>query len=197
VKPLIQEETYSFCSTQVNVPEPLKSDILRFGDLIDEADLNPEEKGKEDEPHVTILYGIKDALNGIKAIQTAQPKIAKLIPTISCTIKALTAFENPEGDVLKLDIDSKQMTALNTYLKSITEYTSTYPDYHPHLTIAYLKAGTAKKYTGDKRFDGRTFEVNEFLFCRKGGEKTPIKLSNEQPVNESEYKKTAKAYYRL
>jgi hypothetical protein len=47
-------ETHSFCSTQINLPEPLHSDVLAFPineDDIVERELNP---------HVTVRYGLTD-----------------------------------------------------------------------------------------------------------------------------------------
>ena len=112
--------------------------------MIDEDDLYTEEGdnsyGREDEPHVTILYGLHDDIkdeeieediNDIK-----EPKIA---------FKSISSFDNPKYDVLKFDVDSKDLTKLNKVFKEYP-FTSNFPDYHPHATLCYVKAGKAEKY---------------------------------------------------
>lgn len=121
-------------------------------DMIDEDDLYTEEGdrsyGREDEPHVTILYGLHDDIededieediNDIK-----EPKIA---------FKSISSFDNPKYDVLKFDVESKDLTKLNKVFKEYP-FTSNFPDYHPHATLCYVKAGKAEKYIK---------KLNEFL----------------------------------
>ena len=121
-------------------------------DMIDEDDLYTEEGdssyGREVEPHVTILYGLHDDIEDedieedIKEIK--EPKIA---------FKSISSFDNPKYDVLKFDVDSKDLTKLNKKFKEYP-FTSNFPDYHPHATTCYLKPGKAEKYIK---------KLNEFL----------------------------------
>ena len=191
---------YSYCSTQVNVPEPLKSDILRYDDdSIDKADINEEAGGIEREVHVTILYGIT-SMEGLTAIQKHMPAIVKAVPSIKVRLSEISAFEtNPEFDVLKIAVVSKQLEYLHELFKKITDFESDYPDYNPHLTLAYLKKGTAKKYVLDERFMGQEFHANQFLFCNNNGTKTPMPLGGDtnKMVNESAYSKYARSFYGL
>lgn len=96
--------------------------------------------GKEQDPHVTILYGIhadvpdEDVEELIDGIET---------PSID--LQKVSTFDNELFDVLKFDIESPDLIALNKKFKELP-HTSDYPDYHAHATIAYLKKGTAKKY---------------------------------------------------
>lgn len=113
-------------------------------DMIDDEDLYTEEGdssyGREDEPHVTILYGLhadikdKDIEEDINEIK--EPKIA---------FKSISSFDNPKYDVLKFDVESKDLHQLNKVFKEYP-FTSNFPDYHPHATTCYLKPGKAKKY---------------------------------------------------
>ena len=112
--------------------------------MIIEDDLYTEEDddsyGRETEPHVTILYGLheeiedKDIEVDIKEIKT--PKI---------DFKNISSFNNDKFDVLKFDVESKDLTKLN---KIFAKYPNTnkFPDDHPHCTIAYLKSGKAAEY---------------------------------------------------
>ncbi len=121
-----------------------KKDWKELQDLIDEDDLYTEEGdssyGREMDPHVTILYGLHDDIKDediekdIKAIK--EPKIA---------FKSISSFNNDKFDVLKFDVKSEDLNKLN---KKFSEYPNTnkFPDYHPHVTIAYLKAGKADEY---------------------------------------------------
>jgi 2'-5' RNA ligase len=73
---------------------------------------------------------------------------------IKITTKNITHFETPDYDVVKFDVKSKDLVKLNKLLTDSFEFTTDYPDYHPHMTIAYVKKGTGKKYnTNQKEID--------------------------------------------
>lgn len=113
-------------------------------DLINEDDLYTEENdssyGREMDPHVTILYGLHDDIKDedieedINEIK--EPKIA---------FKSISSFNNDKFDVLKFDVKSEDLNKLN---KKFSEYPNTnkFPDYHPHVTTCYVKAGKSEKY---------------------------------------------------
>ena len=144
-------------------------------DMIEEEDLYTEEGddgyGREDDPHVTILYGlhadikdedIEEDINEIK-----EPKIA---------FKSISSFDNPKYDVLKFDVESKDLHKLN---KEFQEYpfTSNFPDYHPHCTIAYLKPGKAEKYIKKaKDLVDMEMEPSKIVYSKADGTKKDYQM---------------------
>jgi len=62
---ILKEENtvHNYSSTQINLPQFLASQIIKWGDKhISDSDLFTDENdlGREDEMHVTILYGLND-----------------------------------------------------------------------------------------------------------------------------------------
>ena len=148
---------------------------------IDEDDLytEPEDDsyGLEDEPHCTILYGLEPEveLKDIKGVVkqfTYSPLIAH---------KA-SLFKNDKYDVLKMDIgyvnpdeENRFLHDCNKELKTLP-FESSFPNYHPHMTIAYLKSGKGDKYVKllkDKEFE---IEPENIVFSETDGTKTPISI---------------------
>jgi len=130
----------------LNVDIPNWEDLVR--QLIDENDVydnEDHEYGYEFEPHVTILYGIHNNVT-ISDLQRY------LIPPheVEVTMTNISVFENNEFDVVKFDIESPELVTINRELRDEIDYTETYPDYHPHMTLCYVKPGTGKKYVNDK-----------------------------------------------
>jgi len=117
----------------------------KIHDAIDPKDIyeDPEDDsfGLEDEPHVTLLFGLHkevtdEDVKGILDKFTFKP----------IKIKELSFFDNPKYDVLKFSVDGGgNLGDANEEFKKLP-YTSDYPDYHPHMTIAYLKPKTAQKW---------------------------------------------------
>lgn len=136
--------------------------------LIDKEDIYDEEPGfgLEKDPHVTVLFGFhKDSnFDKIKELVKYQE-----YDSIEILIKNISHFETPDYDVVKLDIESKQMNALNKIMTDNFEYTNDYPDYHPHMTIAYVKKGTGKKY--DKKNSEIKTTGNRFVFSPADSDK--------------------------
>ncbi len=171
-------------STQVNIPESEKKPFIDYANSIPEKELyseiknGVEEYGKETEPHVTALYGLK----------TTNPKdVEKVIKDygdIELELGKTSLFKQDNYDVLKVDVKSDDLKAINKKLRDNLEYKSDFPDYKPHLTIAYLKPGEGKKYVGDTRFEGKKIKLSELLFSDPDYKKTPIKLSKVAPVPE-------------
>lgn len=96
--------------------------------------------GKEDNPHVTLLYGLKLSVKN-KDVEEVISKFE--LPEFSLHNPSL--FEKDEYDVLKFDVKGKSLHKFNKALRELP-YENDYPDYHPHCTIAYLKKNTAQKY---------------------------------------------------
>lgn len=114
--------------------------------------------GIEEEPHVTALYGFHDEVTPEDVKNTVKKVFNK---PIKVKITGIGVFEskNKPYDVVKFDVDSPVLQRANKLLKKLP-HTNTFKDYHPHMTIAYVKKGTGAKYvklfqkpivvTGDK-----------------------------------------------
>lgn len=112
--------------------------------LIDEADVYDEEGyGLELEPHITVLYGLHDEEFNFEDLKKILPPIEKLF-AFKKNISIFTN-DNMEYDVVKFEIESSILVELNEKIRNQFPYTSTF-DYNPHMTIAYVKKGTGKKY---------------------------------------------------
>lgn len=95
--------------------------------------------GLETEPHTTLLFGLHPEVTD-EDIKTVLSKHR----FGSCQIRNASLFENPEYDVLKFDVNGEGLHECNSDLCKYP-HTTNFPDYHPHLTIGYLKSGTGNK----------------------------------------------------
>lgn len=123
-------------------------DIPDWGDLVkqlidptDIYDNDDHEYGLELDPHTTILWGIAPDVK----LTSFQKKLPAPI-NISIDCSAISIFESDEYDVVKFDINSPILHKIHNELIKIVPNTQTFPTYVPHMTIAYVKAGTGKKY---------------------------------------------------
>jgi hypothetical protein len=151
----------------------------KIHDGINPDDLYEEEGdrtyGLEDEPHVTLLYGLEDSVTPEHVKEIVDKfKFGKLVA------HNVSLFEN-DYDVLKFDIryptrGGAFLHKCNSALRNLP-YNNQYPDYHPHMTIAYLQKGTGKKYC--ERMKGHEYDLvpSHAVFSQPDGTKTKIKIS--------------------
>tara|TARA_B100001778_G_scaffold334404_1_gene345604 strand:+ start:1850 stop:2371 length:522 start_codon:yes stop_codon:yes gene_type:complete len=165
---LITAESHSYTTVMLEIDGDLRDRIFDQIDSLDDEDIA--EEGKEDNPHVTVLYGlhtgsaeeIREFLKDSEPFEISLGKVSKF-------------RTSDEHDVLKIDIESDELRALNRKLKELP-HTSTHPTYNPHLTLAYVKKGRCDDMVGEELFKGEKFEVNELVFSSKTEKKTPIPL---------------------
>jgi 2'-5' RNA ligase len=118
---------------------------------IDENDLyndNSGNYGLELKPHVTCLYGIHDGGKYDYLSDSDKEDIFHICRNISGDIKLhnVSLFINDNFEVLKFDVENDSLFKINKKLSDSFKNSNYYPDYHPHVTISYLKPGTGEKY---------------------------------------------------
>lgn len=126
--------------------------------------------GLETEPHCTLLYGLHSDVN----LETIE-KIVNGFEFGACTIKEASLFENEKFDVLKFDVTGEGLHDCNTALSKLP-HTTDYPDYHPHMTVAYLKNGMGKKYIDLLGTEERTLKPSYIVYSQPDGTKSKISL---------------------
>lgn len=126
----------------------LKLDIPKWNEVLkqikkEDIIVIPEEniKGLEQEPHVTVLFGLHADVDNKKVIE-----MIKSFSPIQVIPKKINYFSSELYDVLKLEVESKQLNEYRKKLMDAFDNTQDFPDYEPHITIAYLKPNMAKKY---------------------------------------------------
>jgi 2'-5' RNA ligase len=170
------------CSTQVNLPENVADPIRRLGMLVKEEHLH--EYGRESEPHITVLYGINPTPSALNETEGALRGCGT--GPVTAKLGDLSTFSNEKFDVLKFEIISEDLSVLNKELSGKLDFENDYPDYNPHLTIAYVKPGLGKYYI-DKmnqsignRLTGKPIKFDTVLYSDQKHKKTPIKLGYPQ-----------------
>ena len=135
--------------------------------LDEEIYTEDEGKGRETDPHVTVKYGLHEDRPSeelLRIIEETQPFEIELMPA--------SIYEAPDYDVLKFEVEGEALRALNTRI-SERPHTDTYPEYRPHLTVAYIQKGTCRELIGKPVVDVREnsqlrFLVKAVLFSGKG-----------------------------
>lgn len=170
---------YEYSSTQFTLDAADAKPFQDYGAAIPEDHLYYDTShaghsyGRENEAHVTLLYGIKD--DSHEAVATA---IAPFhAPTL--TFGAVSVFSNQDKpyDVLKVDVDGGQhLQDMYHAVKAGTENHTEWLDYHAHATICYLKKGTAQHYVGDACFAGLQIVPSHLTFSPRSGAKVHLPL---------------------
>jgi 2'-5' RNA ligase len=170
---------YDYSSTQFNLPKELSEKIIRWAvENIPEENIvydsvDPGTKGIQLESHVTLKYGlltdnfeeVQKALEGEKAPHI---KFGK------------THFFEPEGkdyDVVIIVVESEDLQNLNKKLCDAVKHEDTQgSEYHPHVTVAYVKKGLGKNYDGKDIITGEEIDLDVLVFSPKEGEKRELEL---------------------
>lgn len=100
--------------------------------------------GLEEEPHVTALYGFHDEVTA-EDVKEAAKKYSRKPIAVKLTGISLFQSKNRPFDVVKFDVNSAELGRLNKRLQKLPN-TNEFNDYHPHMTIAYVKKGAGAKY---------------------------------------------------
>lgn len=121
--------------------------IKKLQDIIPEKELyfgdgeENDDYGIEDNSHVTLAPCL-DLDIDLEKLKTF------LLPldAYKCILNNISVFENDKYDVLKADVKCPNMHKTYEKIKNNFEMHSDYKEYHPHMTIAYLKPSLGEKY---------------------------------------------------
>ena len=181
LKSLIKEEkepVYEYGCVMLYF-EP-NNEIVEFQKRISPEDLYTEDAnggyGLETEPHCTLLYGLHEEVELEDVENTLSNSVFGY-----CRIHNPSLFENEKFDVLKFDVGYAHrggafLHNANRMLTTLP-HTTSYPDYHPHMTVAYLKPGMGKKYVenlGD--VPAFIYKPTHLVYSQPDGTKTDITL---------------------
>ena len=169
------ESDYDYSSTQVNLEPALANRIMGWGESnVSDEDLytDDDDKGREDNPHITLLYGI---------VAQEPDEVIELLSSEKGSVKAklgkVSLFENSDDyDVVKIDVESEDLTRLHDRIADNIKYESDFPEYKPHVTIAYVTRGSGNLYSGSSEFEGTEMSFDEVVFSSPDGERTLIAL---------------------
>lgn len=160
-----------FSSTQVQIEDKsIKEKIKSFQKTIPKKILVDD--GMETDLHITVKYGLHtNDEEEVRELVKGFGKVRAYLDVVSY----FEASEFRDNDVLKISVDSKDLERLNKLISKNLEFTSNYPKYEPHLTLAYIKTGEGKKWDGIKDFVDTELEFDSIIFSSKDSKK--IKLS--------------------
>lgn len=145
----------------VRLPDNLAEKIIRIQSSISVDDL----LGFEDSPHVTVRYGVlasgeevADAIRGVGSVTFG--------------LGRLDCFSNEDRDVLFARVldNQGQLNELRRRIENCCECKqSDYSQYIPHVTVAYLKPGTAERYLSrENPLFGLDVTCYEVRYAEKG-----------------------------
>lgn len=173
---------HPYSSVQINLPSILADQIVRWGDeTIKDSDIysppNDLIHGREDESHITLLYGIHS-----QSPEQVQAILAREQP-FEVRLGQISIFTtNDEFDVVKIETSSPSLFYFNHLLKNNLQNTSSFDTYRPHVTIAYIKKNLYSNLIGNSNFKDWRWTANSVVFSSANGEKTPIRLNTLRPV---------------
>lgn len=169
---MASSKKYPFSTTQVDLSPTIRSIFLeKRKKIIDKSKLykpNSDFYGLPNNPHITILYGIHAEHPSAKLID-----IIETYPKFTIILGGISLFKGDENnnpfDVVKVNADSSDLHALNAAFKECCDFTSDYPDYKPHVTVAYVQPDTHDDLIGLPFVKGLSFVVDKIMFSGKNG----------------------------
>lgn len=126
--------------------------------------------GRATDPHVTLFYGLHT-----EDPDEVAAKVACLRSPLQYKLCGLAVFEKGDYDVLYLQVTSPALVILNHKLRSLP-YTTDYPRYLPHCTVACVKAGEGWRLAKSLEPVNAIGQCAEAVFSDADGKKTKFSL---------------------
>lgn len=152
----------------LNIHPEEGSYILKWRrDNVNSADIDETEQN----PHVTVVYGFDRDVDPEEVFG-----IVRQFMPLTIELGQVTKFDGDDRDVLKIDVVSDRLVQLNAVLVETFKdrVTVTFPDYHPHVTLAYVRKGTCADVVGSQYFEGDYFVMDEAIYSGPGRVKTRL-----------------------
>lgn len=160
------KELHTYATTQVVLPAAEAQKLP--GIEIAPEDLT--DKGYEKVAHITVKYGLHED-NVAKVRRVIEDE-----PPARVRFGRTDYFSAPNYDVLYVSVDSPDLARLNQLLTNNLANTTTHNTYTPHVTLAYLKSGTAEKYLQANPLEGLQMVFDTIEFRDRVGSLTNIEL---------------------
>lgn len=156
---------YAFLMIKYKTPDYIKElhDKIKPSELFTDPDdtKSYNQYGLEKETHVTLVPCLENEV--AKDINKLK-KMLRPLNDYRIVVTNISMFDNGKFDVLKSNVFSQALHQSNSEIKKKFTTHSTYDAYEPHVTVAYLKKGKAKKYTKDCMIPLLVLEPEEFHF---------------------------------
>ena len=170
---------YKFGSTQANIHGNSEAaDAIKLAQArISESDLMPQDNGKsiEDEPHVTVRYGIQS--ENTVGIKKYLESLSPFEATLGKTDKFPPSEHSDGAAVIVAPIESPDLHRINQEIEQHGDFTEpSFKEYKPHATIAYVKPEKADRYVGMDVTHGKKFTVDKVAIMDRNGGKEVVKL---------------------
>lgn len=140
---LFEEKDENFLQSQIDLPS-LKNRLRQWADHM----ISPGDVLKwEHRPHVTLVYGAdKRDIDEMRRIALDYGRPIRIVAG------GLNIFDSsPDHDVLYIEAISPALLELRKQFVSLPNVREQrHPEYKPHITVAYMKKGTASKYLANK-----------------------------------------------
>lgn len=183
---LLKLADYSNSTVQIIYNSEDTEAILDFTKMVEDEDLfiNADFKGRETNPHITVLYGIHERTPDKLDFSGV------ILPTEVEWLE-LGKFEAPTHDVLiiKVKKDEVLQSLFDFVNEAYPDNDNSFPNYVPHTTIAYVKKGKADKYIeeySDLFTGSHTISVVQFAFNDDKWDFNPDSGKQEVCANEVE-----------
>ena len=92
--------------------------------------------------------------------------------------------EDKDYDVIIVQVESDDLQKLNEKLCNNVEHDDLqFKEYHPHVTVAYVKKGLGKQFDGKDIITGEELDLKVLMFSPKEGEKRELELHKKASSN--------------
>lgn len=136
---------YAFLMIDYDMPDLIKDIQNKLTDNELYTEIDNDDYGLEKETHVTLVPCLDNDINLDELKKMLEP-----IDKYALILNNISMFTNNEKyDVLKCDAHSMVLLDTNGKIREKFPTYSEYNEYHPHVTIGYLKKGVGEKYIKD------------------------------------------------
>jgi len=157
---------YKYGCVMVEVPVSNWNEITSTINPEDVYTGDDDTHGIQQNPHVTILYGLHDGVteDEVKSV------FDNFDGEINIKVDGVDIFENEKYDVVKFNVSPDgALQYLHDELSKLPN-SNEFPDYKPHITLAYIKKGLGKKYIKpDYKYEVKN--VNHITYSMSNGKK--------------------------